>query len=276
MVQSQKVPKRASQKRNFSAHRQNSYSHFRSNASYQQPPRFQPQQRSFYVPPHQRLPPQHQPPRYDRWQQAPQPQYLPTFIPPTPIQFQMQQPPQQISYFNNPPHLMPNWGPPPAIRQVPVQPPMPLPFRKHYYEEPRVPYVVPIKEAIIPQEEKEVSIEKEFDNISMEAARSSNNSYNSMYGNVCDNAVMMETTEEPGPEEKALPDFDLDDPIFEIGCKKDYLDVNDTIPSSKIPVKLCDENFFGIFISEVNNPAIFWFHLQSEGQELGDLMYDLE
>lgn len=293
MVQSQRVPKRTPHRHN------SSQSQYRSKPSYQPPPRFQPH-RPLYMPP---------PLRNDfRWQQQSQQHHQPFFIPPQ-LQFQL----PQNNFFIPQPSIprMNNWGQC-AMRQEPIPlmslPLMSVPYQKHYYEEPKVPInkiipqaepmthrnhcyeepELPVKQIIPEVEPKSTeqiisdkesansdSLDKEFENLSMEVIRS-NDSSTSNYEKRFTDGPIFETTERPGPTERALPEFDLNDPIFEIFNKSEVLCPGDTIESSLIPDELADGKPFGVFISEVNSPSKFWFHLQTNSQELDDLMFDLE
>lgn len=277
--------------------RNDRHTQYRTKPSYQHPPRFQPQT-PFYTPP---------PLRNDfRWQQPqppPQQRHQPVFIPPQ-IQFQL----QQRNLFNCPQQSIPrmlSWRQP-EIRQVPIQPLMSLPYRKQYYEEPQVPVrqIIPVPEPIpfrnhreeqeipakqilpevepIPQiisDKKDVSsesIQKEMENLSIEAVRSSNDSSNSNYEKNGSDGPIFETTERPGPKESALPKFDLNDPIYAMINRSNLLNAGDTIERSLIPEELANGEVFGLFIAEVNSPSKFWFHLQSQSADLDDLMFDLE
>lgn len=295
MVAAQKVPKRSNQKRNVSSYRNSNNSHYRSkpafNTSYQ-PPRYQQQQppprRTYYQPP-----PVHN--NY-RWQASSQPpihlvQHPPIYIPHHSNQFQMQRQQQQPqppppNFFNALPTIprMQNWLP------QPPQPLMSISFLENYYESRPKVSIRPITPEIVPQieeiisEDDEKSLEKEIDameNISMEAVRSSSSDSNEnlvVSEASLDDINLFETTVRPGPKENALPIFDRNDPVLQLKSQElqSLLTAGDKIERSLIPKELTDGTPFGLFISEVNSPAKFWFHLEAESPVLNSLMLDLE
>lgn len=295
MVESQRKPK-PNQKR-FS----NGYRTKTGHTTSYQAPRFRPHepQRTFYQPPVQNnYAWREQQPQRPNYGWIPQPnlfqmqqqqaaiifnqqQFSPNFNRPQP-NFN-RQPQQPLPIFNRQPVYQNGLPPPVPIRQSPVQslPHEPLPYRKDHCESREE---IPVRPVIPEPERIEVvsnddSIEKEIEemaNHSMEAEISMNDSSSNSYGTEVRELEIFEPSERPGPREKALPKFDLNDPILYMNMKSRVLHAGDRIERQQIPTYLQNGKPFGLFVSEVNTPAKFWFHLKDDSPILDELMNDLE
>lgn len=81
--------------------------------------------------------------------------------------------------------------------------------------------------------------------------------------------------EEPGTNEPALQPFDVNDPILQMNRRSHAVSLaGDRIERTEIPIHLRNGQPFGLIISEVNNPAKFWFHLNDDSQIYEKLMED--
>lgn len=78
------------------------------------------------------------------------------------------------------------------------------------------------------------------------------------------------------PSEPALPDLRDDNPLFFSDLPDTVAKCGDDVPVGQWPTELRPNTTIRVFVTEVNNPTKFWFHLQSDGHPLDRLMNRIE
>lgn len=78
------------------------------------------------------------------------------------------------------------------------------------------------------------------------------------------------------PDNMALPLLNDDDPLFMIDLPDNIAKFDTKVAPARLPDTLTEGSLFRLFVTEVNSPTKFWFHIESDNHPLDALMTNIE